>query len=123
MVAIHPWQQFTLTQRNIKSNISCIWGVVDIKKQFVNAYILLESLVTLGVFAMITSLLLASVIQGRRQQVQDMKQQEVLNVAKMAVQIGESKLTLNEVHVDILRNKESIQVVHEGKVVLGVEKE
>ncbi|MGT2755022.1 competence type IV pilus minor pilin ComGE [Streptococcus ovis] len=97
--------------------------MVDIKKQSVNAYILLESLVTLSVFAMITSLLLTSVIQGRKQQLQDTKQQEVLNVAKMAVQTGQSALSLNGVHVDILRNEKRIQVVHEGKVVLDVEKE
>lgn len=123
MGVIPPWRQFVLTQRNIKFNISCIWGVVDIKKQSVKAYILLESLVTLSVFAMITSLLLASVIQGHRQQLQDSQQQEVLNVAKMAVQTGQTQLSLNGVHVDILRNKERIQVVHEGKVVLDVAKE
>lgn len=84
---------------------------------------MLESLVTLSVFTVITSLLLTSIIHGRKQQIQDYKQQEVLNVAKMAVQTGQSSLSMNGVHVEIIRNHEKIQVVHEGKVVLDVEKE
>lgn len=97
--------------------------MVDIKKQSIKAYILLESLVTLSIFAIITSLLLVSIVQGRKQQAQDYQQQEVLNVAKMAVQIGESQLSLNGIHVKIARTHKQIMVFHEGKEILYVEKE
>ena len=97
--------------------------MVAIKRQKLKAYILLESLLTLAVFALVTSLLLSAINQGRRQQIQDYEQQEVLNLAKMAVQTGQEELSLNGVQVRLVRDSRQIRVYHENKEILYVEKD
>lgn len=83
---------------------------------------MLESLLTLTIFALITSLLLAAINHGRQQQVQDYQQQEVLNIAKMAVQTGQEELNLNGVHVKLVRNEKEIRVYHDGQEIMYVQK-
>lgn len=97
--------------------------MVAIKRQKLKAYILLESLLTLAVFALVTSLLLAAINQGRRQQVQAYEQEEVLNLAKMAVQTGQEELSLNGVQVRLVRDSQQIRVYHENKEILHVKKD
>jgi type II secretory pathway pseudopilin PulG len=97
--------------------------VVAIKRQKLKAYILLESLLTLAVFALVTSLLLAAINQGRQQQVLVYEQEEVLNLAKMAVQTGQEELSLNGVQVRLVRDSRQIRVYHENKEILYVEKD
>ena len=97
--------------------------MVAIKRQKLKAYILLESLLTLAVFALVTSLLLAAINQGRQQQIQDYEQEEVLNLAKMAVQTGQEELSLNGVQVRLVRDSRQIRVYHENKEILYVEKD
>lgn len=71
---------------------------------------------------MITSLFLAAINQGRHQQIEDYQQQEILNVAKMAVQTGQDELALNGVKVQLVRGEEQIRVYHGNKEILNVEK-
>ena len=97
--------------------------MVAIKRQKLKAYILLESLLTLAVFALVTSLLLAAINQGRQQQIQVYEQEEVLNLAKMAVQTGQEELSLNGVQVRLVRDSRQIRVYHENKEILYVEKD
>lgn len=97
--------------------------MVAIKRQKLKAYILLESLLTLAVFALVTSLLLSAINQGRRQQVLVYEQEEVLNLAKMAVQTGQEELSLNGVQVRLVRDSRQIRVYHENKEILYVEKD
>ena len=97
--------------------------MVAIKRQKLKAYILLESLLTLAVFALVTSLLLAAINQGRQQQVLVYEQEEVLNLAKMAVQTGQEELSLNGVQVRLVRDSRQIRVYHENKEILYVEKD
>lgn len=78
---------------------------------------------TLAVFALVTSLLLAAINQGRRQQVQAYEQEEVLNLAKMAVQTGQEELSLNGVQVRLVRDSQQIRVYHENKEILHVKKD
>ena len=97
--------------------------MVAIKRQKLKAYILLESLLTLAVFTLVTSLLLSAINQGRQQQIQDYEQQEVLNLAKMAVQTGQEELSLNSVQVRLVRDSQQIRVYHENKEILHVKKD
>lgn len=83
---------------------------------------MLESLLALSVFAMIVTLLLSAVNQGRKVQIQDYQQQEVLNVAKIAVQTERSELSLNGVEVRVQRDSRQIAVYHDEKEILRVEK-
>lgn len=94
-----------------------------IKRQRNKAYILLESLVALAVFAMITRLLLAGVIHSRKWQEEQWQRQEVLLLAKMAVQTRQTSLALNGLRVTVERGPRSIRVYHEGEEVLHIEKE
>ncbi|HEM3343737.1 TPA: Type II secretory pathway, pseudopilin PulG [Streptococcus suis] len=96
--------------------------MVAIRKQKNKAYILLESLVALATLVTICSLILSAVDVGRRRQAWELEQQEVLNLAQMAVQTGQDKLALNGVTVQVQRTTDKIIVFHEGKEVLSVVK-
>ncbi len=77
---------------------------------------MLESLVALA------TLILTAIDTGRKQLVNSLYQQEVYNVAKMAVQTGESHLELNGVEVSVQRTSRELTVYHEGKEVIRIEK-
>lgn len=96
--------------------------MVVIKNQKNKAYILWESLVALGVFAIICSLLLTGLRQARQQQNQLLKDQEILQVAKMAVQTKQSSLTMNGIEVNVEKTAKSLRVYHQDQEVLHVEK-
>ncbi|WP_237334209.1 competence type IV pilus minor pilin ComGE [Streptococcus marmotae] len=78
---------------------------------------------TLAIFAMITSLLLSGIQQSRRQQVAEMQQQELLSLAKMAVQTRQDRFSLNDLTVEVVRDEQQIRVYHDGKELLHVAKE
>ena len=79
-----------------------------LKKASVPASILIESLVALGLFAMITTLLLGEIRRSRKERLADFKEVEVLSVAQMALQTGQ-------------KDADQLTVYHQGKVVLHVE--
>ena len=95
--------------------------MVIIKKS-VKAYILLESLLSLGILALIVSLVLGEVDKNRQQVAESLHQQEVLNVAAMAVQTDQEDLILNGVNVHVERNREGISINENGRIVLQVSK-
>ncbi|HFU4458884.1 TPA: competence type IV pilus minor pilin ComGE [Streptococcus suis] len=96
--------------------------MVAIRKQKNKAYILLESLVTLATLVTICSLILSAVDAGRRRQAWELEQQEILNLAQMAVQTEQDNLALNGVTVQVQRTADKMIVFHEGKEVLSVVK-
>ncbi|NQN49295.1 Type II secretory pathway, pseudopilin PulG [Streptococcus suis] len=96
--------------------------MVAIRKQKNKAYILLESLVALATLVTICSLILSAVDAGRRRQAWELEQQEVLNLAQMAVQTEQDNLALNGITVQVQRTVDRIVVFHEGKEVLSVVK-
>ncbi|MFI3087544.1 competence type IV pilus minor pilin ComGE [Streptococcus sp. 2022WUSS037] len=96
--------------------------MVVIRKQKNKAYILLESLVALATLVTICSLILSAVDAGRRRQAWELEQQEVLNLAQMAVQTEQDNLALNGVTVQVQRTADKMTVFHEGKEVLSVVK-
>ncbi|WP_317335712.1 competence type IV pilus minor pilin ComGE [Streptococcus orisratti] len=91
-------------------------------KRSVKAYILLESLLSLGILALIVSLVLGEVDKNRQQVAESLHQQEVLNVAAMAVQTDQEDLILNGVNVHVERNKEGVSINENGRIVLQVSK-
>lgn len=95
--------------------------MVIIKKS-VKAYILLESLLSLGILSLIVSLVLGEVDKNRQRVAESLHQQEVLNVAAMAVQTNQEDLKLNGVNVHVERNKEGISINENGRIVLQVSK-
>ncbi len=95
--------------------------MVVIKKRKSKAYILWESLLALAVFAMIATMILSAVDTARQQQTQLLQEQEVLNVAKMAVQTDQDTLSVNGVTVQVERSQQHIRVWSAGKEVLHVQ--
>lgn len=85
------------------------------------ASILLESLVALSLFAMITTLLLGEMRRSRTERLADFKEMEVLSVAQMALQTGKNSLTVNGIQVEVVKDAQHITVYHQGKAVLHVE--
>lgn len=92
-----------------------------LKKASVPASILIESLVALGLFAMITTLLLGEIQRSRKERLADFKEVEVLSVTQMALQTGQNHLEANGIQVQVEKDADQLTVYHQGKVVLHVE--
>ncbi len=96
--------------------------MVTIKKQKLKAYILLEGLVALALLATITSLILGEMDRSRIQMQESLHQQEVLNVATMAAQIGQDHLAINGVEVRMVKHYNEISIYDGQNEVLHVKK-
>ncbi|WP_423216290.1 competence type IV pilus minor pilin ComGE [Streptococcus equinus] len=96
--------------------------MVIIKRQKLKAYILLESLAALALLATITILVLGEMDKSRQQMLDSLHQQEVLNVATMAVQTGQDDLVMNGVEVHITRRDGELYVYDGQKEVMHVKK-
>jgi type II secretory pathway pseudopilin PulG len=96
--------------------------VVIIKRQKLKAYILLESLAALALLATITILVLGEMDKSRQQMQDSLHQQEVLNVATMAVQTGQDDLVMNGVEIHIIRRDGELYVYDGQKEVMHVKK-
>ena len=92
-----------------------------LKKASVPASILIESLVALRLFAMITTLLLGEIRRSRKERLADFKEVEVLSVTQMALQTGQNHLEANGIQVQVEKDADQLTVYHQGKVVLHVE--
>lgn len=96
--------------------------MVTIKKQKLKAYILLEGLVALALLATIISLVLGEMDRSRTQMQESLHQQEVLNVATMAVQTGQDHLAINGVEMRMVKHDNEISVYDGQNEVLHVTK-
>lgn len=84
--------------------------MVSIKRQCVRAYILLESLIALGIFVSIVTLILGQ-LQLHQAQIADSRhQQAVLAVVAMAVQTDQQELHLNGVTVKLVKTTKGISI-------------
>lgn len=88
----------------------------------VKGYILLESLVALGIFSIVVTLFIGQIGQARREERRILREEEVLRVAQMALQTGQDQLTLNGVTVQVSRSEGAVQVVADGKELVHVVK-
>ena len=86
------------------------------------ASLLLEGLIALAMFGVLTTLVLEELGHSRQQRLEELRQAEVLRVAKMAIQTKQDQLTINQVSVQVEKSAKSLKVYHEGKVVIAVEK-
>ena len=86
------------------------------------ASLLLEGLIALAMFGILTTLVLGELGQSRQQRLEELRQAEVLRVAKMAIQTRQDQLTINQVSVQVEKSAKSLKVYQEGKVVIAVEK-
>lgn len=97
--------------------------MVAIRKRKNKAYILLEGLVALATLVTICSLIVSAVDAGRRRQAASLHQEELFDLAQMAVQTRQERLSLNGLEVLVRRDSDSLLVFQEGREVLRVEKD
>ena len=86
------------------------------------ASILLEALVAMAVFAAIASLLLGQISQSRQEQIRLLQEEEVLRVARMAMQTGQENLTVTGITVRQIKTDQQLTVDHQEEKVLSVKK-
>ena len=91
------------------------------KKQKIKAVILLEAVISLAIFASIATLLLGQIQESRRQEARLIEQEEVLRVARMALQTGQKQLTVNGLMVDVVSNERGLEVYHGTEKLLAIQ--
>ena len=91
------------------------------KKQKIKAVILLEAVISLAIFASIATLLLGQIQGNRKREVELLKQEEVLRVARMALQTGQKELTVNGLTVHVVSNDRSLEVYHGTEKLLAIQ--
>ena len=91
------------------------------KKQKIKAVILLEAVISLAVFASIATLLLGQIQESRRQEARLLEQEEVLRVARMALQTGQQQLTVNGHTVHVVSNERGLEVYHGTEKLLAIQ--
>lgn len=91
------------------------------KKQKIKAVILLEAVISLAIFASIATLLLGQIQESRRQEARLLEQEEVLRVARMALQTGQKQLTVNGHTVHVVSNERGLEVYHGTEKLLAIQ--
>ncbi len=67
-----------------------------LRKQKIRAVILLEAVVALAIFASIATLLLGQIQKNRQEEAKILQKEEVLRVAKMALQTGQNQVNIKK---------------------------
>ena len=101
---------------------SFILATENLKRRRMKASILLEALVAIAVFAAIASLLLGQISQSRQEQTHLLQEEEVLRVARMAMQTGQENLTVNGITVRQVKTDQQLTIYHQEEKVLSVKK-
>ena len=72
---------------------------------------------------MITSVVLGEIDKSRQSMQDNLRQQEVLNVAIMAVQTGQNRLKLNGIDVEIVKKDGEVSIYEEKMEILHIKKD
>ena len=91
------------------------------RKQTIKAVILWEAVISLAIFASIATLLLGQIQESRKREVELLKQEEVLRVARMALQTGQKRLTVNGLTVRVVSNEQGLEVYHGTEKLLAIQ--
>ena len=89
-----------------------------LRKQKIKAVILLEAVVALAVFASIATLLLGQIQQNRWLEAEILQKEEVLRVAKMALQTGQNQVKVNGVNIQVFASEKGLEVYHGSEKLL-----
>ncbi|ORO80435.1 hypothetical protein B7709_00460 [Streptococcus oralis subsp. dentisani] len=85
--------------------------------------ILLEAVVALAVFASIATLLLGQIQQNRRLEAEILQKEEVLRVAKIALQTGQSQVKVNGVEIQVFASEKGLEVYHGSEKLLDLKEQ
>mgnify|MGYP004502100989 CR=1 FL=1 len=94
----------------------------NLKKKSVRAYLLLESLITLGLLGILVTSVLTEVVKSRQQLQEDNQQIEALNVAKMALNSQLTELSVNGASIKVEQTDDQISITNRGKELLELER-
>ena len=94
-----------------------------LKKQKIRAVILLEAVVALAVFASIATLLLGQIQQNRRLEAEILQKEEVLRVAKMALQTGQNQVNTNGAEIQVFASEKGLEVYHGSEKLLALKEQ
>ena len=94
-----------------------------LRKQKIKAVILLEAVVALVVFASIATLLLGQIQQNRRLEAEILQKEEVLRVAKMALQTGQNQVKVNGVEIQVFASEKGLEVYHGSEKLLDLKEQ
>lgn len=95
--------------------------MVNIKKRQVRAYILLESLLTMALLAIISTVVLVEISRARGAFVKQNEKIAVLNVALMAFDSGQTSLRENGVAVKLEKTDKKLVVTRNSQEVVSLE--
>ena len=91
-----------------------------LRKQKIKAVILLEAVVALAVFASIATLLLGQIRHNRQLEAEILQKEEVLRVAKMALQTGQNQVKVNGVEIQVFASEKGLEVYHGSEKLLDL---
>ena len=94
-----------------------------LRKQKIKAVILLEAVVALAVFASIATLLLGQIQQNRRLETEILQKEEVLRVAKMALQTGQNQVKVNGVDIQVFASEKGLEIYHGSEKLLDLKEQ
>lgn len=94
-----------------------------LRKQKIKAVILLEAVVALAIFASIATLLLGQIQQNRRLEAEILQKEEVLRVAKIALQTGQSQVKVNGVEIQVFASEKGLEVYHGSEKLLDLKEQ
>ena len=91
-----------------------------LRKQRIRAVILLEAVVALAIFVSIATLLLGQIQKNRQEEAKILQKEEVLRVAKMALQTGQNQVNINGVEIQVFSNEKGLEVYHGKEQLLAI---
>lgn len=83
----------------------------------------MESLVATSLFTFIVGVVLLQLDTSRRHQTAYLKEEELHQLVKMAVQTNQSHLTLNGQEVSLVQTDEVLRVYRKGELLVEIEEE
>ena len=94
-----------------------------LKKQKIRAVILLEAVVALAIFASIATLLLGQIQQNRQLEAEILQKEEVLRVAKMALQTRQNQVNINGVGIQVFSSEKGLEVYYGSEKLLDLKEQ
>ena len=94
-----------------------------LRKQQIKAVILLEAVIALAIFASTATLLLGQIQKNRREEAEILQKEEVLRVAKMALQTGQNQVKVNGVEIQVFANEKGLEVYHGSEKLLDLKEQ
>ena len=114
--------QYFFPIRKKRSLINWKLEVENIRRESLEAYLLLESLVAMSLLVFFVTVVLEQVIQVKKQTAMENREIEALNVAHMAVDTGKKYLKLNGVEISIEETSTQMTIRESGEVLIVLEK-